>query len=273
MPIETPRSTLKFTAQTRSFGLKLIDNPDAKSTTTLQTPKKIQPSKVYSVLPKHNTPVRKPIKNPFNERLVEFFSGPTCSPDLCSTTVSPPRETDKNEFVWTVEDLWRIDPAPIDSPQTDIEDNVDEETESLVQEAIERYFQESHNILSPIGCSTSMVCSNRSLTPDLPTPKCLSDRAMSTPCTRSDSRRTLKMSVSVQTSLSFNSDIPEELMDLLKPHLNVLDESKNDSYNISSSTLRRKLLFNELVDSPDNSDYEYDHSDKKVLSRFLPSVR
>lgn len=79
---------------------------------------------------------RKPkVYNPFNDNLVQRLSEVTYSPTVLVNAVSP---SQVNEFGWNIDDVSKLYPAHIEDECAVDEDQVDDETESKLQETIDK---------------------------------------------------------------------------------------------------------------------------------------
>ncbi|CAH1395572.1 unnamed protein product [Nezara viridula] len=187
----------------------------------------------FSLLPKYRnslTPGRK-VYNPFKTN-VDLLEGHTCSPTVFKKTDSP----ENGDFTWSIDDISRINPAPIDSPIDLPEEHFDEKMEIKAQQAIERYFSFKHDIVSPAGAPGNW-CSPIPGTP----------ASSSTPC---NSRSHKPVDACTQTRLSLPPILPPEVEAALKPYFRNDDEADiSDECNLSNSTLRRKLFFNKEEES------------------------
>ncbi|KAF6198625.1 hypothetical protein GE061_008377 [Apolygus lucorum] len=147
-------------------------------------------------------------------------------------------------FFWSIDEISRIQPADINSPQS-IPEEYDEGKESLAQEAIEKYFSSTHSILSPADAYQGTWRSPNALsTPSAPS----SARTISsTPTTKS--RIVLRSDAGSQTKYSFPPVLPPEVEEILKPYFSEIELQGNVSVDsedqlLNTSTLRRKLFFN-----------------------------
>lgn len=75
------------------------------------------------------------VYNPFNENLMQRLGETTISPTVFANAVSPGRE---NEFGWNIDDVSKLNPAHIEDECMVDEDQVDDETESKLQETINK---------------------------------------------------------------------------------------------------------------------------------------
>ncbi|BET00594.1 aurora borealis [Nesidiocoris tenuis] len=107
---ESPKSSLLFSAQTRSYEKRLKG-------------------------------VRK-VRNPFEPNDPSIFEENTCSPNLLVTG------PESDEFSWSIDNISKINPATFESPVL-VEEDADEHMESHAQEAIVRYFSSTHSVVTP----------------------------------------------------------------------------------------------------------------------------
>lgn len=84
---------------------------------------------------KTNTSGKRKIYNPFNNNLMQKLSETTISPTVFAKAISPGQE---NEFEWNIDDVSKLDPAQIEDENMSDEDQVDDETESKLQETIDK---------------------------------------------------------------------------------------------------------------------------------------
>lgn len=85
---------------------------------------------------KTNNGQKPKVYNPFNNNLMQRLGETTISPTVFANAVSPGQE---NNFGWNIDDLSKIDPAHIEDECMIDEDHVDDETESKLQETIDKY--------------------------------------------------------------------------------------------------------------------------------------
>lgn len=76
------------------------------------------------------------VYNPFNDNLMQRLGETTISPTVFANAISPGQE---NHFGWNIDDLSKINPAHIEDECMIDEDHVDAETESKLQETIDKY--------------------------------------------------------------------------------------------------------------------------------------
>lgn len=194
--------------------------------------KRMKSPRAFSVLPTYGqTPPGCKIYNPFKTD-VDLLEGHTCSPTIFTKTVS----SESGEFTWSIDDISRINPAPINSPIELPEEKLEDHMEEKAQAAIERYFSLRHDIVSPISGPGQWISPAASATP----------ASSSTPC---HGRSQRVQDVSTQTVLSFPAVLPPELETILKQY-NIKIEEETDTIedcnlsNSNNSSLRRKLFFN-----------------------------
>lgn len=75
------------------------------------------------------------IYNPFNDNLMQRLGETTISPTVFANAISPGRE---NEFKWNIDDVSKLNPAHIEDECMIDEDQMDDETESKLQETINK---------------------------------------------------------------------------------------------------------------------------------------
>jgi hypothetical protein len=76
------------------------------------------------------------VYNPFNDNLMQRLGETTISPTVFANAISPGQE---NHFGWNIDDLSKINPAHIEDECMVDEDHLDDETESKLQETIDKY--------------------------------------------------------------------------------------------------------------------------------------
>lgn len=82
----------------------------------------------------HNGCVQK-VYNPFNDNLMQRLGETTISPSVFANAVSPRQE---NEFKWNIDDVSKLNPVHIEDECMVDDDQVDDETESKLQETINK---------------------------------------------------------------------------------------------------------------------------------------
>ncbi|XP_050435768.1 uncharacterized protein LOC126842706 [Adelges cooleyi] len=174
--------------------------------------------------------------NPFNENLIQRLGETTISPNVFAKAVSPGQE---NEFRWNIDDVSKLNPVHIED-ECMVEEHVDDETESKLQETIDKYFYMKHKIPSPWNnqvVNWEAKCPSTSSTP-------ISVKQVK--------QKTYSREISTQTDLSFPSVLPDHIEEILKPYfLNSTQNKDLDaSPNKDTSTLRRKLFFMNDNDDP-----------------------
>lgn len=184
--------------------------------------------------------------NPFNRNLKERLENPIFSPDVFSTVISPSQ--DSKEFKWTIDDLSKINPAPIEE-EFYFEEPVDEITESEMQKTIDKYFTKTHMVPSPWDCKLPTSWSSFREVFKKEKQVLLNEHGnktvASSPYSFSLSRLELvsnssSHNVCTQTALSLPPDLPDEINTALKPYFT---EDSLDDINLSMNSLRRKLFF------------------------------
>lgn len=76
------------------------------------------------------------VYNPFNENLMQRLGETTFSPTVFINVKSPRQE---NEFKWNIDDVSKLNPVHIEDECMVDDDHVDDETESKLQETIDKY--------------------------------------------------------------------------------------------------------------------------------------
>ncbi|XP_065213057.1 uncharacterized protein LOC135840442 [Planococcus citri] len=192
--------------------------------------------------------------NPFNRNLKERLENPIFSPNVFSTVISPSQ--DSEVFKWTIDDLSRINPVPIEE-DVHCDEHTDEKTEMEMQNSIDRYFTKTH-MPSPWSCklptcwdslreifkAEGTICSNEysnmSVSQSSPVSFSLSRLELV-----SNDSLNLSQDASTQTALSLPLDLPESINTALKPYST---ENNADDINLSLNSLRRKLFFQQEDD-------------------------
>lgn len=75
------------------------------------------------------------VYNPFNDNLMQRLGETTISPSVFANAVSPRQE---NEFKWNIDDVSKLNPVHIEDECMVDDDQVDDETESKLQETIDK---------------------------------------------------------------------------------------------------------------------------------------
>lgn len=75
------------------------------------------------------------VYNPFNENLMQRLGETTISPTVFANAISPGQE---HEFGWNIDDVSKLNPVHIEDECMIYEDHVDDETESKLQETIDK---------------------------------------------------------------------------------------------------------------------------------------
>ncbi|XP_021931134.1 protein aurora borealis isoform X2 [Zootermopsis nevadensis] len=157
-----------------------------------------------------------------------------------------------NQFSWTIEDVAKIQPAPIEEYQPQqYEHAVDSETELKAQEAIDHYFCNHHIVCSPWGpqvppkTSSLFVEINDNSSADKQTSLNRSEGDGEEDISGNFSCNvSTKKEVSTQTVLTLPPELPPALEAALKPYfifdMDVCESAEED--NLSTSTPRRKLF-------------------------------
>jgi len=221
--------------ETTSFGKKFHLN---------RTPTPLKPSRQWCMSTellrsqyKTNNVRKKKVYNPFNDNLMQRLGETTISPTVFANVKSPGQEV---EFGWNIDDVSKLNPVHIEDECIVDEDQVDDETESKLQETIDKYFCSTHKVPSPWN--------NQVI--DWETHK----NSSSTPISNKQYQKSVLYSreVSTQTSLSFPSVLPDHVEEILKPYF--LNSTQNCEEEISptkdNSNLRRKLFFMNDNDDP-----------------------
>lgn len=197
--------------------------------------------------------------NPFESALIERMKRPSfLSPNVLKMSCS----TEETEFQWTIDDLSRIAPVPIDEDNTHSQctDTLDSEAESDIQEVIDKYFTHHHAIPSPCWKSPKVK---------YPT------AASSTPEHKQSptSSEIEKCNTSTQTMLSLPPKLPEHIEELLKPYFQVEESvsiEEGDSLNLSNS--RRKLKFSPALANIERSPIVSGHHVSPTHMSLLPTT-
>lgn len=77
---------------------------------------------------------RPKVYNPFNENLMQRLGETTISPTVFTNAISPGQEL---EFRWNIDDVSKLNPVHIED-ECMVEDPVDDETESKLQQTIDQ---------------------------------------------------------------------------------------------------------------------------------------
>lgn len=168
--------------------------------------------------------------NPFESGLIERMKRPSfLSPNVLKMSTS----AEETDCEWSIEDLSRIAPVPIDEENTHSQctETLCAEEESNIQKVIDKYFTQYHVIPSPCWKS--------------PKEK-YGAAASSTPENKKTTASVIETcNASCQTMLSMPAKLPNNIEEMLKPYFlteenNSLEDGDN-SLNLSNS--RRKLKF------------------------------
>uniref|UniRef100_A0A1B6ELS3 Protein aurora borealis n=1 Tax=Cuerna arida TaxID=1464854 RepID=A0A1B6ELS3_9HEMI len=205
-------------------------------------------SNTFSLMPQLRTPPQseKVLHNPFEKDLTERLGKSVFSPNVFENVMSP--SEDSEYLRWTIEDISSINPVPIEEDFTLPSDDEDPERESQVQQEIERYFSETHNVLSPHDLSTP------SNSQKIKESKVHVGATTSTP--QKIIRETVKelTTASTQTDLILPEILPDKLEDSLRSYFKIF---QNDDFNLSASNLRRKLFFHSEDEPPSPVRFEF----------------
>jgi len=184
----------------------------------------------------HNKPK---VYNPFNENLMQRLGETTISPTVFANAISPGQE---NEFGWNIDDVSKLNPVHIEDECMIDDDQVDDETESKLQETINNYFYSTHKVPSPWN-NQAVDWEARKSTSSSETVSLKSKP-------KSDSNNCRE--VSTQTNLSFPLVLPDHVEEILKPYfMNSTCTSEGESSPTKDiSNLRRKLFFMNDNDDP-----------------------
>lgn len=119
--------------ETTSFGKKFHLN---------RTPTPLKPSRHWCMSTellrsqyKTNNVHKKKVYNPFNDNLMQRLGETTISPTVFANVKSPGQEV---EFGWNIDDVSKLNPVHIEDECIVDEDQVDDETESKLQETIDK---------------------------------------------------------------------------------------------------------------------------------------
>lgn len=212
--------------------------------------------------PVHTTPgVNKNFKvtvNPFECGLIERMKRPSfLSPNVLKMSTS----TEETECEWSIEDLSRIAPVPIDEDNTHSQctETLDSEAESDIQEVIDKYFTEYHAVPSPCWKSPNEKYGTA---------------ASSTPEHKKSNASVIeKCNMGTQTMLSFPAKLPSNIEELLKPYF-LTEETvaleETDSLNLSNS--RRKLKFSPAYTTVERSPIFSGHHVSPTHMSLLPTT-
>ncbi|XP_069674726.1 uncharacterized protein bora [Periplaneta americana] len=212
------------------------------------------PCATFSILPSHTTPPSRQnkIRNPFDAALLKRLHLPIFSPSVFKRVVSPTQ--DMNQFGWTIDDVAKIQPAPIEECQSqEYEHNFDPEMEMRAQEAIDHYFCNTHVVCSPWGPQlqnkepTSFVDTNNIADMQTTSSNSESDGDSQESPSGLDLMMSSQKEVSTQTTLTLPPELPPALEAALKPYFVYYEEQSEctEEGNLSTSTLRRKLFDHE----------------------------
>lgn len=124
-----------------SFNSEKNDTPFRKVIHVNRTPTPRKPTRNWcmstellrSQYQSHNSQKAK-IYNPFNQNLMQRLGETTISPTVFANAISPGQE---HEFRWNIDDVSKLNPVHIED-ECMTEDSVDDETESKLQETIDK---------------------------------------------------------------------------------------------------------------------------------------
>ncbi|KAL1464613.1 hypothetical protein WDU94_004243, partial [Cyamophila willieti] len=231
--------------------------------------------KVLSAVPNYLQPINstpsaggaggkfKVTTNPFESGLIERMKRPSfLSPNVLKMSTS---NTEETEFQWTIDDLSRIAPVPIDEDNTHSQctDTLDSEAESEVQEVIDKYFTHHHAIPSPCWKSPKIKYGTATAASSTPEHKKSSPSGEIELC-----------NISTQTVLSLPPKLPDHIEELLKPYFmveeSVVVEESDTSLNLSNS--RRKLKFSPGCEAVERSPIFSGHHVSPSHMSLLPTT-
>ncbi|XP_017886946.1 protein aurora borealis [Ceratina calcarata] len=201
----------------------------------------------FSVLPSHLTPpsglTKFIARNPFETDLTSRLHLSVISPTVFNKVSSPSQHSP--DFAWSVDELAVIQPAKIDEFPVQQIYCTDPEHEIKAQAAINQFFTMNEIIPSPWELKRK---DSRTKLMDSPL-RIFSD-------SNSESSKSKKDGWS-QTVLTLPSELPSDVMEVLKPYFTFTQEQNvdTDDANSSNSSLRRKLFFNneDCVDNEGDS--------------------
>uniref|UniRef100_A0A1B6LXT4 Protein aurora borealis n=1 Tax=Graphocephala atropunctata TaxID=36148 RepID=A0A1B6LXT4_9HEMI len=237
-------------------------------------------SNTFSLIPQSRTTppqcAGKVFHNPFEKDLTERLGKSLFSPNVFDNVMSP--SEDSEYLRWTIEDISSINPVRIEEDFTLPSDDEDPERESQVQQEIERYFSETHNVLSPYDTPPP---SNGYKIKEI---KLLKGATASTPQKINKDTLAERTSASTQTDLTLPEVLPDKLEDGLRSYFKIF---QSDDFNLSASNLRRKLFFHsedeppspvrfELCSSPVAGQWHIQQSpypSSKIERHFTPVAR
>ncbi|KAF3429679.1 hypothetical protein E2986_02192 [Frieseomelitta varia] len=200
------------------------------------------------MLPNHITPpsglTKFIARNPFETDLTNRLHLSVISPTVFSKVSEQSQQSP--DFEWSVDELALIQPAKIEEFPVQQIHCTDPETEIKAQAAIDRFFNENEIIPSPWEIKKKEI---RTKVEVDTCAKVIGDL-------NSESSKSKKDGWS-QTVLTFPSELPAHVMEILKPYFTFVQEQNvdNDDANSSNSSLRRKLFFNceDYVDNDEDS--------------------
>ncbi|KAL1497276.1 hypothetical protein ABEB36_008268 [Hypothenemus hampei] len=198
----------------------------------------------FKNLPSYSTPPSRFAKiiNPFEPHIMDRLHLPTFSPNVFTQNSTPNGEF---KFKWTIEDISSFKPAEIDESLVDQHyHTADPQTESLVQQKINMFFQETQIAPSPM---TNVVKTVPSLKDCRREDFDKTDEKINAPKTCNGA---------TQTILTLPPVLPAELEEALKPYFNYEGDDESNDSNMDNSNLYPKL-FNFKTDSSDSSNSSY----------------
>ncbi|CAL7952088.1 unnamed protein product [Xylocopa violacea] len=206
----------------------------------------------FSVLPSHITPpsglTKFIARNPFESNITDRLHLSVISPTVFKKVSSPSHQSP--DFAWSIDDLALIKPAKIEEFPVQEIHCTDPETEVKMQEAIDHFFKENSIIPSPWETKKKKI--KTKIKVDTPL-KAMNDL-------NPESSKSKKDAWS-QTALTFPSELPSHVMEILKPYYTFTQEQniENEDANSSNSSLRRKLFSNheDCVDNKENTSVSF----------------
>ncbi|RZC33487.1 BORA N, Rep fac-A C and/or tRNA anti-codon domain containing protein, partial [Asbolus verrucosus] len=180
------------------------------------------PNFKYRLLPNISTPPSRfaKILNPFESHLIERLHLPTFSPSVFAQ-VSTPKTDEK--FKWTIDDISSLKPANID--EATISQHVmdqDPTMESLVQEKIDKFFNEKAIAPSPLNEHVKRVAL---ITSPISKPQYSNNYS--------------------QTVLTLPPILPKHVEEVLKPYFTYTSPQQKSQFDENSSLYRKLFDFEE----------------------------
>ncbi|XP_017762083.1 PREDICTED: protein aurora borealis [Eufriesea mexicana] len=219
----------------------------------------------FNVLPNHITPpsglTKFIARNPFESDISNRLHLSVISPTVFSKVSNSSQHS--SEFAWSVDELALIQPAKIEEfPMQQIH-CIDPETEIKAQAAIDQFFNENEIIPSPWEINRKEI--RTKIEVDTP--------VRATSDLNSESSKSKKDGWS-QTILTFPSELPSHVMEILKPYFTFIQEQnvESDDANSSNNSLRRKLFFNheDCIDNDKDCLFPVEINESLVLSSSPP---